>query len=145
MLRNGLYFNDVFGAVIALSSALITDEEVRMKPGTDNFMAPYEYCAHTFGESSTLLITDRAPKTLAKLRKEAGETLPRLFLTCGTKDFPYPVNLDMHKVLTVFGIPVSRHPRFQLLELCPALGSGLGGEKRAGLEQLKHPHPRSFR
>ena len=38
-LRNGLYYNDVFGAAAALSSALITDEVAQMKPGKGNFMA----------------------------------------------------------------------------------------------------------
>ena len=74
-LRNGLYYNDVFGSAAALSSALITDEVAQMKPGKGNFMAPYEYYAHTFGEPS------------------------------GTEDFLYPINLDMHEALTALGIP----------------------------------------
>ncbi len=108
-LRNGLYFNEVFGAVIALSSALITDEVAQMTPGKGNFMAPYEYYVHTFGEPSALLSTDRAPKTLAKMRKEDGAKLPRLFLACGTEDFLYPANLDMHEYLEKLGISHQWH------------------------------------
>ena len=108
-LRTGLYYNDVFGAVIALSSALITDEVAQMQPGTGNFMAPYEYYAHTFGDPSALLSSDRAPKTLAKMRKEAGAKLPRIFLACGTEDFLYPANLDMHECLNQLGIPHAWH------------------------------------
>ena len=103
-LRNGLYFNDVFSAVIALSSALITDEVAQMKPGTGNFMAPYEYYVNTFGEPVSLMGSDRDPKALAKKKKEAGETLPRIFMACGTEDFLYPNNLDMHNYLTAQGV-----------------------------------------
>lgn len=103
-LRNGLYYNDVFGAAFGLSSALITDEVAGMKPGEDNGVASYEYYAHTFGDPSSLSDSDRAPKALAKMRLDAGETLPRLFLACGTEDFLYPANLDMHNYLTSLGV-----------------------------------------
>ncbi len=103
-IRNGLYYNDVFGAAIGLSSALITDEVSRMKPGQSNPVAPYEYYVNTFGNPEELLASDRAPKTLARMRKEAGAQLPRLFLACGTEDFLYQANLDMHNCLTELGI-----------------------------------------
>ena len=80
-----------------------------MTPGKGNFMAPYEYYVHTFGEPSALLSTDRAPKTLAKMRKEDGAKLPRLFLACGTEDFLYPANLDMHEYLEKLGISHQWH------------------------------------
>ncbi|MBR3019008.1 MAG: acetylesterase [Clostridia bacterium] len=103
-LRNGLYFCDTFSAVIALSSALITDEVAAMKPGKGNFMAPYEYYVNTFGEPAALLGSDRDPKALAKMKKEAGATLPRIFMACGTEDFLYPNNQDMHEHLTALHI-----------------------------------------
>lgn len=103
-LRNGLYWNDVFSAVIALSSALITDEVARMKPGESNGIAPYSYYVNTFGDLHTLTGSDRDPKALAARRKAAGEVLPRIFMACGTEDFLYPNNLDMHGFLTELGI-----------------------------------------
>ena len=103
-LRNGLYYNDVFGAAIGLSSALITDEVARMEPGKGNNVAPYEYYVNTFGNPAELLESDRAPKTLAKRRKEEGAELPRLFLACGTEDFLFQANLDMHNCLETLGI-----------------------------------------
>ena len=39
------------------------------------------------------------------MRRDAGEKLPRLFLACGTEDFLYPANLDMHECLKSLGIP----------------------------------------
>lgn len=103
-IRNGLYYNDVFGAAIGLSSALITDEVAAMQPGKGNAVAPYEYYVNTFGEPAELLASDRAPKTLAKTRAEEGAILPRLFLACGTEDFLYRENLDMHQYLESLGI-----------------------------------------
>ncbi|MBQ9262968.1 MAG: acetylesterase [Clostridia bacterium] len=103
-LRSGLYFNDVFSAVIALSSALITDEIAHMKPGEHNGVASYDYYANTFGDLSTLPDSDRAPKALAAKRQAAGEALPRIFMACGTEDFLYPNNLDMHQYLETLGI-----------------------------------------
>ena len=103
-LRSGLYYNDVFGAAIGLSSALITDEVAKMKPGESNAVASYEYYVNTFGDPAVLLSSDRAPKTLVKMRKEAGAELPRLFLACGTEDFLYPANLDLHEYLKELGI-----------------------------------------
>ncbi len=103
-LRNGLYYNDVFGAAIGLSSALITDEVAKMKPGQGNAVAPYEYYYNTFGDPAALPDSDKAPKALAKMRMEAGEKLPRLFLACGTEDFLFPANLDLHEYLEKLGI-----------------------------------------
>lgn len=104
-LRSGLYFNDVFSAVIALSSALITDEVAKMKPGESNGVASYEYYLNTFGDLSILPGSDNAPKALAAKKKAAGERLPRIFLACGTEDFLYPNNLDMHRYLEKLGVP----------------------------------------
>ena len=46
-LRNGLYRSDVFGNIIAFSSAILTDELATCEQ-TDP-IAPYSYYVHTFG------------------------------------------------------------------------------------------------
>lgn len=99
-IRNALKYNDVFGAAIAFSSAFITDEVSQMKPGKGNDMASYEYYYNTFGNPEKLLGSDRDPKALAKLRKESGSSLPRLYMACGTEDFLFRENQDMHEWLT---------------------------------------------
>ncbi|MBR1584288.1 MAG: acetylesterase [Clostridia bacterium] len=104
-LRSGLYFNHVFGAVFALSSALITDEVAQMQPGKGNAVAPYEYYVNTFGDPKKLLQSDKAPKTLIQKRLDAGEDVPRLFLACGTEDFLYPNNVDLHEFLMKRKVP----------------------------------------
>lgn len=101
-LRNGLYYSDVFSAVIALSSALIADEVAAMRPGESNAIAPYSYYRHTFGPPEKLLGSIRDPKYLAKRCLDTGSQ-PRIFLACGREDFLYPENRDFHEHLKVIG------------------------------------------
>ena len=49
--------------------------------------------------ASALLASDRAPKTLAKMRKEEGAKLPRLFLACGTEDSLITANREYRDFL----------------------------------------------
>jgi S-formylglutathione hydrolase FrmB len=104
-VRNGLLYADTFGAVIALSSALITEEVAAMTPESGgNMMAPYGYYRHTFGEPGRLLGSDKDPKSLAKRRLFSGQ-FPRLFLACGSEDFLYEPNLAYHHYLNDIGYP----------------------------------------
>ncbi len=102
-LRNGLYFGDTFGAIIALSSALITDEIATMEPGQRNAVQTYDYYRHVFGDLKTLLGSDNDPKALAK--KALKRNAPKLFMACGTEDFLYQNNLDFHQHLESIGYP----------------------------------------
>ncbi len=102
-LRNGMHYADTFGSVVALSSALITDEVATMTPETGgNALAPYGFYRHTFGDFSTLLGSDRDPKHLAKTSLAVGNA-PRVFLACGTEDFLYAQNVDYHTYLNGLG------------------------------------------
>lgn len=103
-LRNGLYYSDVFSSVIALSSALITDEVAAMKPGESNAIAPYTYYRYTFGPPEKLLDSVRDPKHLARHCLMKG-SVPRIFLACGKEDFLYQKNLDFHSYLKRIGYP----------------------------------------
>lgn len=108
-LRNGLLYNNTYGAVVALSSAFITDEISGMQPGEDNGIARYDYYRHVFGELSTLPGSDRDPKALASKLKETGETIPAIYMACGTEDFLLEQNRDVDWHLTACGIPHEYH------------------------------------
>ncbi len=103
-LINGLKFCDTFGAIIALSPALITEEVAAMKPGTGNMIAPYGYYRNTFGDPSKLLGSDKDPKHLSKHCFEHKET-PDIFLACGKEDFLFESNNDFHIYLEKIGYP----------------------------------------
>lgn len=104
-LRNGLKYAETFGAVIALSSALITDEISAMKEGERNAVQSYSYYRHVFGDLRKLPGSDKDPKHLAAQRVKQGGDLPRLFLACGTEDFLFQQNLDFHAHLEAIGYP----------------------------------------
>lgn len=101
-LRNGLFYPNRFGAVVALSSALITDEVAQMKEGEHNGVAPYSYYRHIFGDTNKVRGSDKDPKYLAKACLENGVT-PRVFLACGSEDFLYENNCDYHNYLEEIG------------------------------------------
>jgi S-formylglutathione hydrolase FrmB len=102
-IRNGLAYAGTFGAIVGLSSALITDEVAAMTPeGGGNAIAPYGYFRHTFGEPAHVLGGDKDPKWLAQ-QQAAKADKPRLFLACGTEDFLYAHNEDFHRHLNQVG------------------------------------------
>ncbi len=97
-LRNGLKYAETFGSIIALSSALIAEEVASLKPGERNEVSSYGFYRHAFGPLDKLLCSERDPKYWAKLRKEEGKA-PRIFMACGSEDFMYQNNLNLHNYL----------------------------------------------
>ncbi|MDR0908759.1 MAG: esterase family protein [Spirochaetaceae bacterium] len=103
-IRNGLYYNEVFGGIMAMSSALITDEVSKMKAGEGNPVASYDYYAHTFGSPEKLLGSDNDPKALAEKLLKGNKRIPKIYMACGTEDFLLEPNRDMHRHLEKLGI-----------------------------------------
>ena len=103
-VRNGLKYAETFGTILSHSAALITNEVANMREGEGNFMAPYAYYRHTFGEPNLLPGSDKDPKFLVKSCMEKGN-LPKLFLACGSEDFLYAPNEAFHAYLDGVGCP----------------------------------------
>ena len=61
-IRNGLKNSDVFGSIIALSSALITDHVVDIVQHKDNPIASPSYYVHVFGNPKDIIGSDVDPK-----------------------------------------------------------------------------------
>jgi putative tributyrin esterase len=102
-IRNGLKYPDVFGNVIALSSALITDSVASGLEEANNPMISAGYFTHTFGKASEIIGSDVDPKALAKTLIDKGASRPALFMACGTEDFLIEPNRDLHSYLTAIG------------------------------------------
>jgi S-formylglutathione hydrolase FrmB len=98
-LHSGLAHSDIFGNIIALSSALITDEVSKMKEGQGNPIAPYSYYLHTFGPPEKIPGSHSDPKALAKELLEQKKPIPRMYMACGTEDFLIQENRNFHKYL----------------------------------------------
>jgi S-formylglutathione hydrolase FrmB len=103
-IHSGLAHPEVFGNIIALSSALITDEVSKMKDGQGNVMAPYSYYQHTFGPPEKLAGSQNDPKTLARKLTEAHAAFPNIYMACGTEDFLINENRDFSKYLHSLGV-----------------------------------------
>jgi len=90
-LRNGLKYSDTFGKIIALSSALITDDAVKSTNEPEQWhFAKREYFEMVFGNPDTIKGGDSDVKELAKKYAENIQ----MYLACGTEDVLLEKNRD---------------------------------------------------
>lgn len=112
-IRNGLKYNDVFGGILAFSSALITDgishmpDEPAPAPagqgGGGMGMSP-SYFIQCFGKPSQILGSDVDPKALAsKLMADPAALKPKMYMACGSEDFLIDPNRSLHQHLVDVG------------------------------------------
>ena len=115
-IRNGLKNPDVFGGILAFSSALITDGISKMPDdpqpapqgqgqGGGGMGMSIGYFIHTFGKPSTILGSDVDPKALAKKIMESDGPRPKMYMACGSEDFLIEPNRDLHKYFEEVGYP----------------------------------------
>lgn len=95
-LANGLKRSDVFGNIIALSSALLIDKLQYLSVNMDNPIASPEYYLHTFGNPQAAQGSDIDPKELVK-KCISENACPKLYAACGTEDFLIEENRDFHQ------------------------------------------------
>lgn len=106
-LRNGLKYHDTFGAVVALSSALIVDDAPNRKPGEMNPLLSREFAEATFGDLSTLLESDRNPKYLVEQMCREGVKFPEIYMACGEDDSLLENNNDFAEFLRSHNVNVT--------------------------------------
>jgi S-formylglutathione hydrolase FrmB len=98
-IHSGFAHPEVFGNIIALSSALITDDISTLKDGEGNAIAPYGYYRHTFGPLDKLPGSHNDPKALARKLIEENSEIPNIYIACGTEDPLIEQNRDFHRCL----------------------------------------------
>lgn len=103
-LRNGMKNSDVFGNVIALSSALITDDILSIVKMEDNPIASPSYYIHTFGNPEEVAGSDADPKALAKSLVDSGGPIPNIYMACGSDDFLSIPNRAFDAYMTEIGL-----------------------------------------
>lgn len=106
-LRNGLKYNEVFGGIIALSSALIVHKIAGITPDFNNGIASYKYYRHVFGDLNSLIGSDKDINALAKKLKEESADIPRIYMACGKDDFLIQENRDLYNYLKQIGLDVT--------------------------------------
>ena len=85
-LYNGLKHNDVFGHVIALSSALVVENATKSTYEPNQMGVHRGYFEDVFGDLDKLLESDKNLEVLAKSVIESGCDLPDLYIACGYND-----------------------------------------------------------
>ena len=86
-IRNGLKYNDSFSRIIALSSALITNNIAGIPTDFKDPVADYNYYRRVFGDLDELLGSDNDPEALIVNLKKKNGFIPKIYMACGTEDF----------------------------------------------------------
>ena len=117
-IRNGLKNPDVFGGIMAFSSAVITDglshmpDDPQPAPagqggqgarGGGGMGMSMSYFIHTFGKPSQIEGSDVDPKALARKLMESDGPKPKFYMACGSEDFLIEPNRDLHRHLESIG------------------------------------------
>lgn len=103
-LRNGLKYNNQFGKVIALSSALVTYRMLEPELQNNDGIVPPSYFPRVFGQVEQLRGSDRDLEALVAGILERQDEMPELYLCCGDQDFLLDVNVRFHQYLDSIGV-----------------------------------------
>ena len=104
---NGLQNPETFGAVCALSSALILDKAASMTEYTDFLMDNKGYYESVFGDLGQLRGGNKDYDTLAEKLAASGEPKPSFYLACGTEDDLITPNRAFRDHLKALGFDVT--------------------------------------
>jgi len=104
-IRNGLKYNNNYGGIIALSSALITHKIFDIEPGYKDDIASYGYYKNVFGDPKQLRGSQNDPEALIIQLKDENKTIPNIYMACGTEDFLLEENRHFHEFLNKENIP----------------------------------------
>lgn len=105
-IRNGLKYNDTFGCIAGLSSALILDGmEQRKESGF--FLETRGYAESCFGDLSKIMESDMNPMWLAKKLVEEKADVPKIYMACGSSDSLLAMNIKFRDYLKELGIDVT--------------------------------------
>lgn len=106
-LHTALMYPQNYSAVFAFSSALIMHEVEKMKPGTGNATANYEYYKLMFGEPALLGSSVNNPEELVRRIKKNSGVMPRIYMACGTEDPLLRENRDFRDFLIKENVPMT--------------------------------------
>ena len=103
-MRNGLKYHDTFGAIVALSGALIVDGLQDRTNDAPNPIERRDYAEAMFGNLDDVLTSDKNPKYLVEQLKKENAKFPAIYMACGQDDFLLDANKDFAKFLMDNGV-----------------------------------------
>ncbi|HEY8363160.1 MAG TPA: alpha/beta hydrolase-fold protein [Tissierellaceae bacterium] len=106
-IRNGLKYNETFGRIIALSSALIIRKIAGISSDFRDAIADYKYYRRVFGDLDQLIGSDKDPEALVLKLKDMNADIPKIYMACGTEDFLLAENREFYNFLVKEKIDVT--------------------------------------
>ena len=103
-LVNGMKHPELFGGIVALSAAAITDNLAKMDHYEDNPMASAAYYEHIFGKPQEIPGSDRDMQYIAKTMAESDSPKPQIYLACGTEDMLIESSNSLHQYFDSLGL-----------------------------------------
>ena len=103
-MRNGLKYHETFGAIVALSSALIVEGLPNRTNDTPNPIERRDYAEAMFGNLDEVLTSDKNPKYLVEQLKKENAQFPAIYMACGQDDFLLGANKDFARFLEDNGV-----------------------------------------
>ena len=107
-IRNGLKYNETFGAIAALSAALNLNEENIQAMPEEHVLPPLSrkfFKAHMGDDLYAAMETDIHPRYLVKQIINNGGVFPKIYMACGIEDAGcLPLNENFHKFLVENGV-----------------------------------------
>lgn len=106
-LRNGLKYHDTFGAIVALSSALIIEDLKKRTNETPVFINRRDYAESVFGDLHVVEKTDKNPKYLVRRLLEENAEFPAIYMACGKDDSLLKANQEFVDYLMAHDVDVT--------------------------------------
>ncbi len=98
-IHNGLKYNDTFGYIVALSSALITDYADMLDNNNPNYFKTRRYVENIFGNVDNIKNGDLNPRYQIESLIKNKSNIPKMYMACGTEDNLLSVNRDYYNFL----------------------------------------------
>lgn len=106
-LRNGLKYNETFGAIVALSAALVVDDVKKRTNENGFFLESRDYAESVFGNLDEVEASDKNPKYLVEKLLEQKKEIPAIYMACGNQDSLLKVNQDFADFLKAKNVNVT--------------------------------------
>lgn len=105
---NGLKYHNTFGYIAGLSCAFILEQAINSKDGDDiPYLNKRTYLESVFGNLDELIGSDKDYKALIKKLKKENQSIPHIYMACGTEDFLLNENRDYRDFLISNNVDVT--------------------------------------
>ncbi len=99
----GSRFSETFGAITSLSGGFVLYD---LKQGSEVLRMPQKALERMLGDLTTIVGSERDPQAMAQ-KAVKNNTMPPVYMACGTEDFVYANNVQMKKDLEAMGASVT--------------------------------------